>query len=120
MSSVCYARSFDVYFEDFADNLVAEARDAIAAMNRSLEGCRIQHVRIIGLAGARGGADANMELSVERAEGIAAYLERATSWPRNAYELHAAGEAGATNAEEGLPRPMRRRGQVTVMAVAPD
>jgi outer membrane protein OmpA-like peptidoglycan-associated protein len=60
-----------------------------------------------------------MELSENRAEVIADYLAHETSWPRSVYELRAAGEQGATNADEGLPRPMRRRGHVTVTAVAP-
>ncbi|MDX2275403.1 MAG: OmpA family protein [Hyphomonadaceae bacterium] len=117
--AACYERSFDVYFEEYADNLTAEAREAVAAMDRTLAGCRIQHVRIIGMAGARGPAESNMELSVERAETIASYLAQETRWPRSVYELRAAGEEGATNTEEGLPRPMRRRGHVTVTAVAP-
>jgi outer membrane protein OmpA-like peptidoglycan-associated protein len=119
-AAACYERSFDVYFEEYADQLTTEARDSIAAMNRTLEGCRISHVRIIGMAGARGPSEANMELSVDRAEVIAAYLERETSWPRGVYELRAAGEEGATNAAEGLPTPMRRRGHVTVTAAAPE
>jgi outer membrane protein OmpA-like peptidoglycan-associated protein len=119
-AAACYERSFDVYFEEYADTLTAEARESIAAMNRTLEGCRIQHVRIIGMAGARGPSEANMELSTDRAEVIAVYLARETSWPRSVYELRAAGEEGAVNAAEGLPAPMRRRGHVTVTVVAPE
>jgi peptidoglycan-associated lipoprotein len=116
--AACTERDFNVYFEQFEADLSPEAREAIAAVEHSLQGCRIEHVRIIGLAGPVGTEAANMEISTRRAQVIAAYLERSTQWPRSVFELRAAGEENATT-DDGLNRPMRRRGRVTVTAVAP-
>lgn len=113
----CYVRDFDVYFEDSEADLSVEARDAIAAINQALDGCQIEHVRVVGLAGARGPADQNMEVSTQRAEVVGAYLARTTHWPRGVYDLRAAGEEGAMT-EDG-PMPMRRRAHITVTASAP-
>lgn len=117
-ASACYERRFAVYYEQWDSALDVEAQEVIAAMDNSLRGCRIDHVRIVGLAGALGPDDANLALSQQRAETLADYLAAHTSWPRSAYEIVARGEEGATT-DDGTPRPMRRRARVTVTASAP-
>lgn len=116
--AACYERVFSVYFESLQEDVSPEAAEAIEAVEHSLQGCTIRQVRIVGLAGAPGDTEENMELSQARAEVVADYLERTTNWPRSRFELIARGEEGATN-EEGLPRPMRRRAVVRVQSVAP-
>lgn len=115
--SVCYQRAFNLYFEGQETDISPEAREAIAAVDRSVRGCRIEGVRIVGQAGPVGSEDANMELSARRAGAVAAYLQRATDWPRSAYSLRAVGEEGAIT-EEGV-RPLRQRASVIVNAVTP-
>ncbi|MGE0595220.1 MAG: OmpA family protein [Hyphomonadaceae bacterium] len=116
--AACYQRIFSVYFESMQQEMSPEAQEAVDAVENSLRGCRITHVRIVGLAGAPGDVEENEELSQQRAEIVADYLEQNTDWPRSRFELIARGEEGATN-EEGLQRPMRRRAVVRVQASAP-
>jgi peptidoglycan-associated lipoprotein len=114
--SPCAATQFNVYFEEWKAELSEDARETIALVQRDLQGCSIERVRIIGLAGARGDADVNLEVSMQRAEAIAAALE-AGGWSKDTFELAALGEAGAT--VEDVSRPMRRRAHVMVDASAP-
>jgi outer membrane protein OmpA-like peptidoglycan-associated protein len=117
-ASECYDRAFEIYFDQYAADLSPEARSAISTVDTSLRGCRITRVRIIGLAGALGDTASNQELSERRAQIIADYLARSTSWPRSTYQLSAVGETGATLAD-GSPELMRRRAHIAVTAVAP-
>jgi outer membrane protein OmpA-like peptidoglycan-associated protein len=116
--AACYEREFNVYFERADARLTAPAREAIVSVQDALAGCRIEHVRIVGLARARGAEQINMEASVDRAVTVARFMERRAGWPRERFEMLAAGEAGAVT-EEGLNQPMRDRAHVTVSAVAP-
>lgn len=116
--AACYAREFNVYFDDSETQLSPEAREAIGAVDHSLAGCRIAHVRIVGLADAPGDPNENMQLSEQRAQTVANYLQNTTHWPHSAYELVARGERNATN-DDGIDRPMRRRAHVTVTPAAP-
>ncbi len=116
--AACYPREFSVYFEGLDTRLSREAREIIDLAVESVRGCRIQHVRIVGLADARGHEEVSEEVSIERARSVADYLARTVGWPRESFELRATGERGAVT-EEGLARPMRRRTHVTVDAAAP-
>ena len=116
--AACYERRLSVYFESDVVEISPEAREAIDALETSLQGCRIEHVRIIGLAGAPGTETENMELSEQRADVVADYLHETTGWSRQRFELLARGEENAQN-EEGLDRPMRRRARVIITASAP-
>lgn len=115
--SACYQRAFNLYFEGSETDISPEAREAIAAIERSVRGCRIEGVRIVGQAGPVGSEHDNMDLSARRAEAVEVYLQRATDWPRSAYSLRAVGEAGAVT-DEGV-RPLRQRASVIVNAVTP-
>lgn len=112
----CAATEFNVYFDEWQSRLTDDARETIAVVQRDLQGCAIQRVRIIGLAGARGDADENLDISMRRAQSIADALE-AGGWPKGTFELAALGEAGAT--VDDVTRPMRRRARVMVDAAAP-
>jgi outer membrane protein OmpA-like peptidoglycan-associated protein len=112
----CATTEFNVYFEEWKSDLSADARDTITMVQRELQGCTIERVRIIGLAGARGNEDANLNVSMERAQTIAAALEQG-GWPKDTFEIAAIGEAGAT--VDDVTRPMRRRAHVMVDASAP-
>jgi peptidoglycan-associated lipoprotein len=113
----CMEQRFDVYFEENQAGLTAAAHDMVRARAESLAGCDIRHVRVLGLSDAVGGTDeSNMTLSQRRARAVArAFAE--TGWPVPAFELDAAGAAGATT-QGGAQEPLRRRTEVVVEAVA--
>lgn len=111
---VCTPQRFDVYFRDSEAGLTDAARAAIGLTATKLQGCEIRKVDVIGLADARGGATANLDLSQRRALAVAEALE-AAGWPSPAFSVGAAGDAGATTAG-GANEPMRRRTEVVVDA----
>ncbi len=112
--AVCSAKRFEVYFGEGQAQLTAPARAAIDLAARQLGDCEIRRVRVRGLADATGTAEANQSLSQRRAVTVAQALARA-GWPRPAFELDAAGDAGAVT-ETGASEPMRRRTEVLIEA----
>lgn len=116
--TACSVRDFNVYFDNGTTEISPAARESINAVGDALRGCRINHVRIIGSAGAVGGVAASDERSEQRALVLADYLSQRFGWSRSSMELLATGERGAVT-DEGLDVPMRRRARITVDAVAP-
>jgi len=114
--SACAGKRFDIYFAEDEARLTEAARMAIGLTASQLRGCRIQTVRVLGLADATGGAAANQTLSERRAIAVARALADA-GWPTPAFELSAAGASGAITAS-GVEEPLRRRTEVLV-EVAP-
>ena len=112
--SACSAKRFDIYFAEDQAQLTDAARTAIGLTATQLQGCRIDTVRVLGLASGTGSADANQALSEQRAVAVAEALV-AAGWPTPAFELEAAGAQGATTAS-GVAEPLRRRTEVLVEA----
>ena len=112
--SVCSPQRFDIYFRDSEAGLTDAARQAIGLTATQLQTCDIRKVEVIGLADARGGPTANMDLSQRRALAVAEALE-AAGWPSPAFTLVGAGETGSV-AADGANEPMRRRTEVLVDA----
>jgi len=112
--NVCTPQRFDVYFRDSESGLTEAARTAIDLTATKLQDCQIRKVDVIGLADARGGATANMDISQRRALAVAEALE-AAGWPSPAFTLVGAGDAGSTTTA-GANEPMRRRTEVLVDA----
>jgi peptidoglycan-associated lipoprotein len=110
----CGPKRFDIYFSDGEARLTEAARHAIGLTATQLQGCEIRKVNVIGLADARGGPVANLDLSERRALAVAEALE-AAGWPSPAFSLIVAGESGATT-PSGASEPMRRRTEVLVDA----
>jgi outer membrane protein OmpA-like peptidoglycan-associated protein len=113
--SACGATRFDVYFNENQDRLTTPALDAIGLTATQLQGCRIQSVKVLGLASATGATAENMDLSQRRAAAVAEALA-AAGWPAPAFDIEAAGDAGATTTD-GVQEPLRRRTEVLVEAV---
>ena len=109
----CAPKRFEVYFADSEARLTPAAREAIGMTAAQLQGCDITRVQVIGLADARGGAAANLTLSQRRAQAVAEALTGA-GWPAPAFDVEAAGDAGATTG--GVNEPLRRRTEVLVEA----
>jgi outer membrane protein OmpA-like peptidoglycan-associated protein len=114
--TACQAGTFSVYFEPWQAELSPEAKAQIKAAQDALVGCKIQHVRIVGLADAVGDKASNQKVSQARANTIATALETG-GWSRAQFEVLAYGEKGAK--KKGIEKPMRRRASVTVQASAP-
>ena len=110
----CADRRFDIYFAENADTLTDAARTAIGMTATQLQGCRIDAVRVLGLADATGGTAQNQALSERRALAVAEALV-AAGWPTPAFDITAAGDAGAVTAT-GAEEPLRRRTEVLVEA----
>ena len=110
----CAPQRFDIYFRDGEAGLTDAARHAIGLTATQLQGCDIRAVQVVGLADARGGPNANLDLSERRALAVAEALT-AAGWPSPAFNLVVAGESGSTTAE-GAREPMRRRTEVLVDA----
>ncbi|HEX8471886.1 MAG TPA: OmpA family protein [Brevundimonas sp.] len=112
--TVCTPKRFEIYFADSEARLTGPARQAIGLTATQLQGCNIKSVKVLGLSDARGGADANLDLSERRAKTVAEALA-AAGWPSPAFEVGAAGDEGAANAS-GVREPLRRRTEVLVDA----
>ena len=109
----CGTRTFSVYFEEFKSDLTPEGLRALDQTQRSFRGCRIDHVRIVGLAGAKGTSDDNQALSEHRARAIADRLVTG-GWSRDRLEMVAEGDKDAKVGD--LDKPIRRRVRVTVQS----
>lgn len=114
MPTTCSAKRFEIYFADSEARLTSSARQAIGLTATQLQGCNIKTVKVLGLSDARGGADANLDLSERRAKTVAEALA-AAGWPSPAFEVGAAGDEGAADAS-GVREPLRRRTEVLVDA----
>lgn len=112
--TVCTAKRFDIYFAENADTLTDAARSAVALTAAQLEGCRINAVRVLGLASSTGDTAENQALSERRALTVAQALT-AAGWPTPAFDVAAAGDAGAVTST-GVSEPLRRRTEVLVEA----
>lgn len=112
----CTAQRFEVYFPEGEARLTDAARQTLGATAGQLQGCTIQKVTVIGLADATGTASENQTLSERRAVAVTQALE-AQGWPAPAFDIGAAGDAGAVT-PDGKEEPMRRRTEVLV-EVAP-
>jgi len=113
--SACTEKRFEVYFTEGEARLTEPARQAIGMTAAQLQGCEIRKVQVLGLASATGDAASNMSLSQRRAVAVAEALTGA-GWPAPAFDVEAAGDAGAVT-EGGVREPMRRRTEVLIDAV---
>jgi peptidoglycan-associated lipoprotein len=113
----CGPQQMVFYFGSWDTTLNDLSQKEITLVQKKLAGCSIDAVRIVGMAGAPGDEEANMEVSRKRAETVADALA-AGGWPRDRFAIEVRGEAGATTSD-GLDKPMRRRAEVSVAASAP-
>ena len=116
-ASACKDGSIDIYFNQWEYELNSFSKEVLTRAQASLAGCKIEHVRIIGLADATAGDEqASLEVSQKRTQTIADALE-AGGWSRSQFELVAFGGRGAV--VDGANAPMRRRANISVKASAP-
>ena len=108
----CDDATFPVYFRTGSAALTDPALQAIRMTADQTKGCQALEVRVMGLADADGGAQRNQDLSRARAETVAAALA-AQGFPSPAYDIEAAGSAGAKTGL-GAIIPSRRRAEVVI------
>lgn len=113
----CGPQKLVFYFGSWETALNEIAQKEIAMVQSKLAGCAIDSVKIVGMAGAPGDVEANMDVSRKRADTVADALA-AGGWPRDRFAIEVRGEDGATTSD-GLDKPMRRRAEVTIAASAP-
>lgn len=110
----CAAHRFDIYFAEGQARLNAEAAEAIRLAGERMRPCRIETVRVLGLADATGGADANLSLSQQRARTTAQALA-AAGFPTPAFDVAAGGDQNAVT-DAGAAEPLRRRTEIVIDA----
>jgi len=110
--SPCVSGRFDVYFVENQAKLTDAASLLLRTAAEKAKECRVNHVRVLGLADATGTVEANLSLSQRRALAVAEALTQA-GMPAPAFEVNAAGDAGAVNAS-GADELLRRRAEVFI------
>ncbi|WP_428153612.1 OmpA family protein [Brevundimonas sp.] len=110
--SPCVSGRFDVYFVENQAKLTDAASLLLRTAAEKAKECNVKHVRVLGLADATGTVEANLSLSQRRARAVAEALTQA-GMPAPAFEVNAAGDAGAVNAS-GADELLRRRAEVFI------
>lgn len=110
--SPCADFSFPVYFKEWSAGLTDAALQVISDSAARSKACRVGAVTVVGLSGAKGSAEQNLELSKRRAEAVAKALTD-KGFPAPAVDVDAVGEQGAVT-KRGTERPLRRRAEVQV------
>lgn len=115
--TACDDITVQVYFDPDSSELTGEGNAVLAAAAGQAKACKIDRVRVLGLADAVGAPQANMELSKKRSAAVTRALI-ANGLPNAEFDLAAAGQAGAVTTD-GEDRPVRRRADVTIELSAP-
>lgn len=110
--SPCVSGRFDVYFVENQARLTDAAALVLRTAAEKAKACTVTRVRVLGLADATGTPEANLSLSQRRARTVAEALAQA-GMPAPAFEVTAAGDAGAVNAS-GADELLRRRAEVFI------
>lgn len=113
----CQDVTIAIYFEPDAAQLTPEGRRVIASQAAQARRCRIESVRVLGLADAAGDPAANLELSKARAASVTDALMRA-GLPGAEFDLSAVGQAGSLTSD-GRIQPVRRRADITLKLAKP-
>ena len=108
----CQDMAFPIYFSEGSDAVTAGGRQAIMAAAEKAHGCHVGSGRVTGLADAKGGAMAHLELSQRRTANVAAVLA-ASGLPAPTFDLDAEGDANAVTSN-GRKAPMQRRADVVI------
>uniref|UniRef100_B0T255 OmpA/MotB domain protein n=1 Tax=Caulobacter sp. (strain K31) TaxID=366602 RepID=B0T255_CAUSK len=107
----CEDFAVQIYFETESAALTNEARSVLKGAGALAKGCKVASARVIGLSDAvGGGSNSNLALSRKRADTVKAALDK-IGFRDVAFEVGAAGDAGATTSG-GEARPLRRRADI--------
>jgi peptidoglycan-associated lipoprotein len=111
--AACGDIAAQIYFEPNSAELTTEAATLIARAATQAQGCRVDQIRVVGLADAAGAPAANLELSKRRAAAVTAALA-ANGLPAAEFVLEAVGQDGAVTPEGTAP--LRRRADILIAA----
>jgi outer membrane protein OmpA-like peptidoglycan-associated protein len=115
-AAACQPASVSLYFENNSTEVTREAAAVLRGAQTQARGCRIDGVRVVGLADAAGTSADNLALSKARAMAVTQALQRA-GLPAAEFDVAASGDAGAVN-RQGEAAPLRRRVDVMI-AISP-
>jgi outer membrane protein OmpA-like peptidoglycan-associated protein len=115
--ATCQDVTIPIYFEPDAAQLTPEGRRVIASQAAQAKRCRIESVRVVGLADAAGDPAANLELSKARAASVTDALLK-SGLPSAEFDLSAVGQAGSLTSD-GKIQPVRRRADITLKLAQP-
>lgn len=110
--AACEDVTVQIYFEPDSAEVTSEGQAVLAQAAKQAKLCKIDRVRVLGLAEAVGAPAANMSISKQRVSAVTSALI-ANGLPNAEFELTAAGRSGAIT-QEGQAQPIRRRADVTV------
>lgn len=110
--AACEDVTVQIYFEPDSSEVTSEGQAVLNQASAQAKSCKIERVRVMGLADAVGAPAANLEISKKRAAAVTRSLN-STGLPTPEFDLAAAGQTGAITAE-GDARLMRRRADVTI------
>lgn len=116
-AAACDDITVQVYFDPDSAELTREGQAVLRAAAGQAKPCRIDRVRVLGLADAVGAPQANMDISKKRSAAVTRALI-ANGLPNAEFDLTAAGQADAVTSG-GEDRPVRRRADVTIELSAP-
>ncbi|WP_165183933.1 OmpA family protein [Caulobacter soli] len=106
----CEDFAVQIYFESQSAKLTSEARQVLKEADALTTGCKVESVKVLGLADAVGAPDANLTLSKQRADVVTRALGK-LGHGKVVFDVAAAGDAGATT-RGGEARPLRRRADI--------
>jgi len=115
--ATCQDVTIPVYFEPDVATITPEGRRVITMQANQAKRCKVQGVRVVGLADAAGDPAANLELSKARAAAVTDALMKA-GLPPAEFDLTAVGQAGSVTAD-GKVAPVRRRADITLKLAKP-
>jgi len=106
----CEDFAVQIYFERDSAEVTTEARSVLRSAGALTKGCKVDSVRVLGLADAVGSADVNLQLSKRRANAVTDALAK-VGFRTVEFDVTAAGDAGSVTGL-GEARPLRRQADV--------
>jgi outer membrane protein OmpA-like peptidoglycan-associated protein len=106
----CEDFAVQIYFERDSAEVTSEARSVLKSAETLTKGCKVDSVRVLGLADAVGASDVNLALSKKRATVVTSALAK-VGFRNVEFDVAAAGDTGSITGS-GEARPLRRRADV--------
>ncbi|KRA56189.1 flagellar motor protein MotB [Caulobacter sp. Root655] len=113
----CEDFAVQIYFERDSAEVTSEARSVLKSAEALTKGCKVDSVRVLGLADAVGASDVNLALSKKRATAVTGALAK-VGFRDVEFDVAAAGDTGSITGS-GEARPLRRRADVKFDLAAP-
>lgn len=113
MSEDCSVDVFAIYFDTGSKSLEGEGLDAVDTAARTFSTCDVSYMEIIGHTDSDGSAEANLDLSQERALAVSDRLNEMGVKPKSV-RIVAAGESEAMG--DDMVNPADRR---TIVRIIP-